>query len=133
MVNFWATWCGPCKIEMPLFVHAYERNRDAGLVVLAVDVQEEPEGVRQFRDQYGLSFPILLDRDGQISTLYRVRGLPTTFFVDTNGVVAVAHRGAFKARPDLMPLLQRIMPGAQALASFLERVGLDALLAAPTG
>jgi peroxiredoxin len=111
MVNFWATWCGPCQVEMPLFRQAYT-DHAGELVVLAVDVQEAPEDVRGFVKRNDLTFPVVLDRDGLVSTLYRVRGLPTTFFVDRDGIVVEAHRGALTTRASLAPLLAKILPGA---------------------
>jgi thiol-disulfide isomerase/thioredoxin len=120
MVNFWATWCKPCKVEMPLFTHAYERNQDKGLVVLAVDVQEKPEDVREHVQMEGMALPVVLDREGQASTIYRVRGLPSTFFVDENGVLVEAVRGAIKTRAELIPLLQLILPDAESWLGGLQ-------------
>lgn len=112
MVNFWATWCGPCRIEMPLFVNAHETNED--LVVLAVNSQEAPELVTQYRDAMGLTFPIVLDRDGTVSTIYRVKALPTTFFLDREGRVVRAHRGSIPNRPTLRPMLDEILGETEA-------------------
>lgn len=108
MINFWATWCGPCQVEMPLFVDAYNKNKDQ-LVVLGVDVQEPAEPVRQFMQRFGMTFPVPLDLDGQVSTLYRVRALPTTYFIDAEGRIVRAHRGAILNRPQLQPFLDEIM------------------------
>jgi peroxiredoxin len=94
LINFWATWCPPCRFEMPLLQDTYEKYRDQGLVVLGVDVQEGPELVKPFLEQYGLTFPVALDRSGAVSSAYRVMGLPTTVFVDRDGVVVDIHRGA---------------------------------------
>lgn len=94
IVNFWATWCPPCKYEMPLLEQTYQKHKDAGLVVLAVDVQETAEQVNAYREEMNLSFPMPLDRGGAVATAYRVSGLPTTVFVDADGVVTAIHRGA---------------------------------------
>jgi len=94
LINFWATWCGPCRAEMPIIQAAYERYREQGLVVLAVDVQEGPTFVERFAQQSGLTFTILYDRDGSVSDRYRIRGIPTSFFVDRQGVIRARQVGA---------------------------------------
>jgi peroxiredoxin len=88
ILNFWATWCTPCRVEMPEFQEAYEhRLPDGDFVVLAVDVAEGPTVVGEFVDAFGLTFPIGLDRTGEVSTHYGVRGLPATFFIDRDGII----------------------------------------------
>ncbi len=111
MINFWATWCAPCKVEMPLFVNAYQQNPEK-LVVLAVNVEESAQQVQPYVQQNGLVFPVVLDQEGQVSLLYRVRALPTTYFVDADGMLVQKHRGAILNRPQLQPFLDRILPGA---------------------
>jgi cytochrome c biogenesis protein CcmG/thiol:disulfide interchange protein DsbE len=87
LVNFWATWCPPCRAEMPDIQQVYDRYREQGFTVLAVNQQEGGAQVAPFVDQMGLTFPILMDRDGSVSARYRVNGLPSTFFVDRAGIV----------------------------------------------
>jgi peroxiredoxin len=87
VINFWASWCPPCRAEMPAIQQVYERYRDQGLVVLAVNLQEKDAQVAAFTDRQGLTFPILMDRDGSIFDRYRVMALPSTFFVDRGGVI----------------------------------------------
>lgn len=87
LVNFWATWCPPCRAEMPAIDTAYRANKDAGFVVLAVDQQEDPRVVKAFGEKYNLTFPLLLDRDGSVNVLYSVSALPTSYFVDRQGVI----------------------------------------------
>jgi cytochrome c biogenesis protein CcmG/thiol:disulfide interchange protein DsbE len=87
LINFWATWCPPCQAEMPAIQQVYERYRDQGFIVLAVDQQEGDTQVGAFADEKELTFPILLDRDGSVSARYQVKALPSTFFVDRAGVV----------------------------------------------
>ncbi len=94
LINFWATWCPPCRFEMPLLEQTYEKLKDQGFVVLGVDVQEGPDLVNPYIQEMGLTFPVALDRGGAVSTAYRVAALPTTVFVDANGVVTDIHRGA---------------------------------------
>jgi cytochrome c biogenesis protein CcmG/thiol:disulfide interchange protein DsbE len=87
LINFWATWCPPCRAEMPAIQQVYDRYREQGFTVLAVNQQEGATQVGPFADQMGLTFPILMDRDGSVSARYQVNGLPSTFFVDRAGVV----------------------------------------------
>jgi peroxiredoxin len=93
LVNFWATWCGPCEAEMPLFEGYFEELQDEGLAVIAVNFDEAEETVRGFRDRLGLDFDVVLDPGGEVQQLYRVRGYPTSLFVDREGVVQVVHIG----------------------------------------
>lgn len=94
LINFWATWCPPCRAEMPLLQQAYEKYKDDGFVVLAVNVQEGPELVNPYIEEMGLTFPVALDRAAAVATAYRVAGLPTSAFVNSDGIVTDIHRGA---------------------------------------
>lgn len=87
LINFWATWCPPCRAEMPAIQRVYERYRDQGFTVLAVDLQESEAQVAAFAGEMELTFPILMDRDGSVFARYRVMGLPSTFFVDQAGII----------------------------------------------
>ena len=87
LINFWATWCGYCRTEFPDIQRAYERNQDKGFVVLAVNVQDRRQSVEAYVQELGLTFPVLLDPLGRASGLYRARGLPTSYFVDQQGVI----------------------------------------------
>ncbi len=91
VLNFWATWCAPCRKEMPQFVQAYDRYKDQGLVIVGVNMQEGKGIVQPFVDDFGITFPIAIDRDGDVADRYHLLGLPTTFFIDREGVV----RGVF--------------------------------------
>jgi peroxiredoxin len=94
LVNFWATWCAPCRIEMPELQAAYETYRDEDLVILALNQDEAPEAVRSFfYDQFGLTFTPLLDIDQEIAGEYGVFNYPSTFFINGEGVVTAVHRG----------------------------------------
>jgi len=95
IINFWATWCAPCLVEMPELQAAYERYQEDDLVILALNQQEPPEIVREFfYGQLGLTFTPLLDAEGDISELYGVANiLPTTFFITPDGKIAAIHRG----------------------------------------
>lgn len=87
VLNFWGTWCEPCKEEMPALQKQYDQFKDKGLVVLGVNIGESPVAVEPFIQQYGVSFPILLDRQSQITKLYRIGPIPTTFFISPDGEV----------------------------------------------
>ena len=93
LINFWATWCAPCRIEMPHIQDRFERYADQGFVILAVDFDEPAGQVEAFRDELGLTFDILLDPGAEVQELYRNRSYPTTFFVDEQGVIQVQHIG----------------------------------------
>lgn len=89
MINIWATWCPPCRAEMPAIQEAYQEYKDQGLVVLALNTtfQDSEADVRAFVTEFELSFPILLDRTGDVSMRYQLRGLPSTYFIDRKGVI----------------------------------------------
>ena len=95
LINFWASWCGPCRTEMPEIVAAHAAHRAAGLEVLAVNLtdQERRKDVRRFVAEMSMVFPVLLDERGRVRRAYLLRGVPTTVFVDTAGVVRVIHPG----------------------------------------
>jgi peroxiredoxin len=93
LLTFWATWCGPCRLEMPTFEGRYQELKDDGFTVLGLNYDEPVEDVSAFRDELGLSFPLLLDPGGSVQRLYRIRGYPTSIFVDAQGVVRVVHIG----------------------------------------
>ena len=96
VINFWATWCPPCRKEMPQLVAAYQRYRNEGLEVVAVNVGEPEDRVRQFAEEFGMRFTVALDKIGAVARTYSLLGLPTTFFVDRQGVIRIVHAGAFK-------------------------------------
>lgn len=87
VLNFWATWCGPCRQEMQTIDKTDAKYQGKPVTILGVNVQESPDQVRGFADLYHLSFTLLLDRDGRVSNSYRVNALPTTFFIDREGII----------------------------------------------
>ncbi len=98
VLNFWATWCEPCRIEMPLLQSRYAAGREAGLRILAINFDEPEALVSSFVEDLGLTFDILLDPGAYVQGLYRVRGYPTTFFVDARGVIRGHKVGAMDAQ-----------------------------------
>ncbi len=93
IINFWATWCVPCRIEMPALQATQDKYAEDGLVILAVNDQESPEDVTEFVQELDLRLTTLLDPDGVVSGLYNVFNFPTTVFVDEEGMVTAVHRG----------------------------------------
>ena len=87
LVNFWATWCKPCTTEMPAMQAIYEKLRDQGFVVLAVNELEDEVKVREHITQHGHTFPVLMDRDNKVANQFGVFGLPVSVFIDEKGVV----------------------------------------------
>ena len=87
LVNIWATWCRPCIDEMPSMEKLYQRLNAKGFEILAVNLQEDRSSVKRFVDEYGLSFPVLLDTTGRIGATYGARSIPTTYIVDREGFV----------------------------------------------
>ena len=85
VVNFWASWCVPCRDEAPVLQTTYERYRDQGLVVLGIDVNDFHQDARRFMKRYGLTYPVVYDGKGSTVGKWGVRGFPETFFVDRTG------------------------------------------------
>ncbi|TET32264.1 MAG: redoxin domain-containing protein [Anaerolineales bacterium] len=93
LINLWAIWCGPCRIEMPTIQSRFEKYRDEGFIVLAVNFDEQKADVQAFGDEFGLTFQMLLDPGAKVQKLYRTRSYPTSFFVDRKGVIQAQHIG----------------------------------------
>lgn len=87
LLNFWATWCEPCKKEMPEIQAAYEQYKGQGFVVLAVNFGENPDPTASFVHHGRLTFPVLLDRKASVAERYGVTNLPATFFIDPEGII----------------------------------------------
>jgi peroxiredoxin len=93
-LNFWATWCPPCRVEMPAMERLHKEFKDRGLAMVAVDIGESSKQVARFMKEFRLSFSALLDVDSAVSSRYRVQGIPTTFLIDRGGRVVGVARGA---------------------------------------
>jgi peroxiredoxin len=111
LINFWATWCGPCKQEMPLLVEQYNWNKGKGLRVLAIDtlLNDNLEDMRAFAAKYNMNFDVLVDETDAIAGGWEVMGLPTTFFIKPDGRVAKVHVGQLTA-DQLKSYLKLILP-----------------------
>jgi peroxiredoxin len=93
MINFWASWCGPCRQEMPLLEQIHQRYEPLGFTLLGVNVEENPDDARTFLQERPVSFPILYDPDNGVSKLYDVIAMPSTVLIDREGNVRYLHHG----------------------------------------
>lgn len=93
LINFWASWCGPCREELPHFEKLQQDYQDLGFTVLAVNVDEDPNKANILLDDIPVSFPVLFDNDDAVSKLYDVRAMPTTVIVDRDGNQRLTHYG----------------------------------------
>jgi peroxiredoxin len=96
-VSFWASWCAPCREEMPLLAALWQRHRDEGFQVIAINVDEDPLAAREFAREHGLQFPLARDADRAVSQLYRVAGYPSHYLVDRRGKVRFSALGFTEA------------------------------------
>lgn len=92
-LDFWASWCGPCRQSLPWLERLRRELRPTGLEVLGVNVDEDAADARRFLKRYPVSFPVLGDARGMIASLYDVRDMPSSYLIDRKGVVRHAHRG----------------------------------------
>jgi len=93
LVNFWASWCGPCKQEMPHLNRLYEKYRASGFVLLGVNIDEDPRQAAASAQRMGLKFPVLLDGDKRVSRQYELSSMPSTVLIDRDGRVRHVHLG----------------------------------------
>lgn len=93
LINFWATWCEPCKAEMPDLQAVYEDYQSRGLVILGVNLDEGQADISRWVEELGLTFDIVLDERQQIATLYQLRGQPSSYLVAPNGVITQVYYG----------------------------------------
>jgi len=85
-VNFWATWCGPCRQEMPVMGKLYEEHHKNGFNIVAIDVAEDRNTIRNYLDEYPVPFTVLMDSTGELAEKFKVEALPTSFLVDSTGM-----------------------------------------------
>jgi thiol-disulfide isomerase/thioredoxin len=115
ILNFWTTWCPPCRLEMPALQQLFESYREKGLVILGINLTEidDLELVEPYRQELGLTFPILLDVESVVSEgPYNILGLPTSVFIDRQGIVREVYIGALPL-PELESKVQSIMADKQ--------------------
>lgn len=111
IVNLWASWCPPCRAEMPALERVYEANRERGLEILAVNTtfQDSEAGAAEFVREFGLTFPIALDRTGEVSRTYLLRALPTTFFIDREGIIRKVILGGPMSETTLQTAVEELL------------------------
>ena len=110
LINFWATWCSPCREEMPYIQEIYNEWSDRGLVVLTINLGEEPAQVEEFFQSLELSFPVLLDAKKDVAQKYGIQYIPTTFFIDKDGIIQEKIIGAFSGKAQIEMGLSKIIP-----------------------
>ena len=93
MINFWASWCGPCRQEMPLLESIYKKYGKMGFTMIGVNVEPDSNAANEWLKATPVSFPILYDRDSRVSKLYDVSGMPSTVIIDRTGKLRTLHRG----------------------------------------
>jgi peroxiredoxin len=94
MINFWATWCGPCRQEMPHLEALYERYNSLGFTLLGVNVEDNPNGAKKWLEENGpVTFPVLFDPKSEVSQLYKVVAMPSTVLVGRDGTMRFIHHG----------------------------------------
>jgi thiol-disulfide isomerase/thioredoxin len=111
ILNFWATWCGPCRVEIPALEAASQKHRGEA-VFIGVDIQEDALQVADFAGQLGMTYPVLLDTTAETAQLYRVRAFPTTIFIDGRGVVMDIYIGPLN-EPLLATRIQQLLETSQ--------------------
>ena len=96
ILNFWATWCPPCRAEMPSMEILYQRFKNQGLEILAVDLGEDSDTIQRFIRSNSYTFPVLMDESGKISSLYGIEAIPTTYILDRAGKIIAAIIGSIR-------------------------------------
>ena len=119
LVNFWATWCKPCTTEMPAMQATYDKLREKGFVVLAINELEDEAKVREHIKQYGHTFPVLMDRDNKIANQFGVFGLPVSVFIDEKGVVQEYIKGGLLTEQVILDVVARIQKQEPVKAASL--------------
>jgi thiol-disulfide isomerase/thioredoxin len=110
-LNFWATWCGPCRAEIPSMEELYLELGNEGFVIIAVNSQEAGEQVAGFVENTGMSFPVLLDTDGRVGAAYSIRAIPTTYIVDPQGYILGRMVGTRDwSTPEIVSLVRDLLP-----------------------
>ena len=110
LINFWATWCGPCRFEMPFLQQINDSYAARGLVLLAVDIAESPATVEKFMTELNLSLIVPMDTDKKVAKAYGIAAIPTTYFIDKNGIIQQRMVGAFPNKATIETMLKTIIP-----------------------
>lgn len=115
VVNFWTTWCPPCRAETPALERSYETYKDLDVVILGVNLtdQDSLKEVESFVHEFGLTYPILLDRDGAVGLLYELSGLPTTFFINREGIIRTVVIGGPMSETSIRSKIEALLKEVQ--------------------
>ncbi|MDR7522341.1 MAG: TlpA disulfide reductase family protein [Armatimonadota bacterium] len=108
VLNFFASWCGPCALEAATLEQTWREHRDHGVVFLGVAIQDRERDARAFLERHGITYPAVFDANGEVMLAYRVVGIPTTFFIDPAGRIAGSHAGIFVGEAGAQRLGERI-------------------------
>lgn len=119
LLNFWATWCKPCTTEMPAMQATYDKLREKGFVVLAVNELEDDAKVREHIAQYKHTFPVLMDRDNKVANQFGVFGLPVSVFIDEQGIVQEYIKGGLLTEQKIYDVVARIQKQEPVKAASL--------------
>jgi peroxiredoxin len=111
LINLWATWCPPCRAEMPTIEKMYQEYKKQGLVVIAVDMtyQDDPAAIPLFAQEYNLTFPILLDEKAFVGSAYQLRSLPSSYFINRAGIISEVVIGGPMAEALLRTRIEQIL------------------------
>lgn len=132
LVNIWATWCVPCKVEMPSMQQLYDSLSPLGFRIAAVSIdQDDPKAVKEFTDQLGITFDILQDRKGEIQQAYQTTGVPESFILDQDGIIMKRVIGAYDwTAPVNVNLIRRLLGDTIAGPPAADRAPVDSVPAA---
>ena len=109
VLNFWATWCGGCRAEMPYLQEVFEERAGEELSMFLINIAQGSGTVRQFVQAYGLSIPVLLDSRGDVATRYEIRDIPATFFIDKEGIIQAIVVDVFSSKAEIGAYLESII------------------------
>jgi len=108
LINFWASWCVPCRHEMPYIQQVYDEWQTKGMVLLAINIGESSSKVKGFLQSHGFSLPVLLDAEGEVAGQYGIQAIPTSFFIDRDGIIQDMKVGAFQSTAEIESSLSKL-------------------------
>jgi cytochrome c biogenesis protein CcmG, thiol:disulfide interchange protein DsbE len=115
VLNFWATWCDPCRKEMPAFERVWQKYKSRGVVIVGVNINDDLGEAREFAGELGITYPLVVDENDELATELGVKGLPQTFFVDTSGeIVDSGAELGLLTQAELTKTIDRILEGAES-------------------
>ena len=109
LINFWATWCGPCRAEMPTLQAIYDQQKARGFTIVGINLREPARPIQRFMQELGLTFPVALDPEGSVAARYQAINIPASFFVDRDGIIRARYLGPM-SRQVMDASLEAILP-----------------------